>query len=179
MLNVNNKSEVNGSWKGDIAMAKVVAERRDRTREELKQLIDDRNKMLAMYCDLAGINGDISASKELDTDIDNQLLQEFCGNLIDYIARGHFELYSRIAEGKERRKNIIDLAEKVYPRIAMTTDIAVEFNDKYEESVKNPDAFAGFKKIMSKLGEELAIRFELEDQLINLLLAPKPRLAVS
>ncbi|NIV74814.1 MAG: Rsd/AlgQ family anti-sigma factor, partial [Gammaproteobacteria bacterium] len=83
-----------------------------------------------------------------------------------YIASGHFGLYERISEGKERRRGVVKLAEKLYPRIANTTQMAVEFNDVYEKM--NGDSKSGeLTGMLSKLGEELAVRIELEDQLIS------------
>ena len=85
---------------------------------------------------------------------------------VDYIASGHFGLYERISEGKERRRGVVKLAEKLYPRIANTTQVAVEFNDVYEKM--NGKSISGeITGMLSKLGEELAVRIELEDQLIS------------
>ena len=85
---------------------------------------------------------------------------------MDYIAAGHFGLYERISSGKERRQGVNSLAEELYPRIAETTDIAVAFNDKYD---CGDDGKIGpnLGKDLSRLGEELALRAELEDQLLN------------
>jgi regulator of sigma D len=95
--------------------------------------------------------------------------------LIDYIATGHFELYSRISEGKERRTEIIKLANTIYPRIERTTALAVEFNDTYDGGNKFTDELKNqLPNQLSMLGEELATRIELEDQLINTLLSPAP-----
>lgn len=146
-----------------------ATDRRARTHKEIKQLITERNEVLALYCNLAGCDGSNVSADEIDTDT----LQEFCQLLIDYIATGHFELYSRISEGKERRHEIITLANAIYPRIERTTALAVEFNDtfdsgnKFDSSLKNK-----LPKQLSNLGEELATRIELEDQLINTLLTP-------
>ena len=145
-------------------------DRRARTRKEIKQLISERNEVLALYCNLAGCDGNkITSANEIDED----RLQEFCQLLIDYIATGHFELYSRISEGKERRNEIIKLANTIYPRIEKTTNLAVEFNDTYD-SIDNVSAEIKdlLPQQLSQLGEELATRIELEDQLINTLLTP-------
>lgn len=147
-------------------------ERRDRTRNELLSLMHDRNEMLSQYCLLAGSN---STKNPAEYGIENEaeLLQEFCENLIDYLARGQFELYQRITDGNERRKDIIELANNIYPRIAASTNYAVDFNDEYDKCQNALGSFDHYGERLSKLGEELAIRFELEDQLINSLLKPK------
>ena len=147
-----------------------AADRRARTRKEIKQLITERNEVLALYCSLAGCDGTKITSAD---DIDIETLQEFCQILIDYIATGHFELYSRITEGKERRNEIIKLTRTIYPRIEKTTTLAVEFNDTYDSLKKFTDKLKNeLPQQLSLLGEELATRIELEDQLINTLLTP-------
>lgn len=145
-------------------------DRRARTRKEIKQLINERNEVLTLYCSLAGCDGNkITSADEIDADT----LQEFCQLLIDYIATGHFELYSRISEGKERRTEIIKLANTIYPRIEKTTALAVEFNDTFDGGNKFDDELKNkLPNQLSSLGEELATRIELEDQLINTLLTP-------
>ena len=151
----------------------MANERRDRTRIELKNLVSDRTEMLSQYCLLAGTGDNSNASNSHELDNDNILLQEFCENLIDYLAKGHFELYQRINDGEERRQDIINLAREFYPRIAETTNYAVDFNDEFDKSLQKPGSFDHYGERLSKLGEELAIRFELEDKLINSLLASK------
>lgn len=143
-------------------------DRRSRTRKEIKQLIAERNQLLSLYCSIAGCDGkkDISPSK-----IDPDVLQEFCQLLIDYIATGHFELYNRISEGQERRQDMIKLADAIYPRIEQTTKVAVDFNDLFDgHNIHNEELVSTLPEHLSKLGEELATRIELEDQLINTLL---------
>jgi regulator of sigma D len=123
-------------------------------------MLSERQKMLVLFERCAGVE---PYANERPND---ELLQEFSQILVDYIASGHFGLYERISEGKERRRGILELAEQLYPRIANTTQVAVEFNDIYEKS--NGRAIEGdLLKMLSKLGEELAVRIDLEDQLIS------------
>jgi len=151
-------------------------DRRARTRKEIKQLINERNEVLSLYCNLAGCDGNKVVSAE---SIDTDTLQEFCQLLIDYIATGHFELYHRISEGKERRHEIIKLTNTIYPRIEKTTALAVEFNDIYDGGNNFTDELKNrLPEKLSTLGEELATRIELEDQLINTLLTPTPEAEV-
>jgi regulator of sigma D len=155
--------------------AEIPNERRARTRKEIKQLIEERNAVLSQYYNLAKHTED--PANDLNSIID--LLEEFCQELVDYMATGHFELYRRIEEGNERRDEIISLARKIMPRINNTTQIAIAFNDLYDD-VANIDetAISQLPNYLSKLGEELATRIDLEDQLINTLLTvgSKPEL---
>ena len=149
--------------------------RSTRAQKEIKQLINERNEVLSLYCNLAGCDG----KEGVDTDhIEPQILQEFCQILIDYIATGHFELYRRITEGEEKRKDMINLADTIYPRIEQTTQIAVDFNDMYDGGNTYTEQLkSALQDNLSKLGEELATRIELEDQLIYTLLSTKPQAA--
>ena len=150
-------------------------DRRTRTQKEIKQLIAERNSVLSKYYNLtnhADNTGDIEALQEL--------LQEFCQDMIDYIATGHFEIYRRIEEGVERRNEIIELSDDVFHKIINTTKVAINFNDLYDYSNDfNSDLLKHFPTQLSELGEHLAVRIELEDQFINTLLSPKPRLVYS
>lgn len=145
-------------------------DRRSRTHREIKQLIAERNEVLSMYCNLAGCDGTNVNTDEIQPD----QIQEFCQLLIDYIAIGHFELYQRISEGVERRHEIVKLADSIYPRIEKTTQVAVEFNDKYDSGNDLSEiSISQLTNHLSTLGEELATRIELEDQLITTLLTTK------
>lgn len=154
-------------------MSNINNERRDRTRIELMNLINDRNEMLSQYCSLATSDQFKKGVEKQEVENDSSLLQEFCENLIDYLAKGHFELYQRINDGEERRTDIINLANEYYPRISETTNYALGFNDAYDDSLTKLGSFDHYGDRLSKLGEELAIRFELEDKLINTLLSSK------
>lgn len=149
-------------------------DRRARTRKEIKQLIAERNSVLSKYYNLA--------SHAEDGDDDNlddtlEMLQEFCQDLVDYMATGHFEIYRRIEDGDERRTDMIRLADEIFPRITNTTQIAIDFNDLYDAS---KDFDKGILKSLSKqlsvLGENLAVRIDLEDKFINKLLSSPPDL---
>jgi regulator of sigma D len=138
---------------------KATADRRAGTHKMIGKLQAERTEMLVLYCRVAGLEP-FTAVKPVQV-----LLQEFCQILIDYIASGHFILYERIANGTERRQRVAKLAEELYPRIARATEVALDFNDKYdcEDHCDVMDSLAGD---LSRLGEELAVRIELEDRLL-------------
>lgn len=147
-------------------------DRRSRTRDEIKRLIEDRNSVLAQFYNLAkhAENSDADTSNTLE------LVEEFCQELVDYMATGHFEIYRRIEEGNERRDDITQLAEKIMPRINDTTQVAVAFNDIYDHSDNiDEDAVKKLPTYLAKLGEELATRIDLEDKFINTLLSGRER----
>lgn len=138
-------------------------ERRGGTRKAVDKLLAERREMFVLYNRVAGFEAYSGGKPKADR------LQEFCQVLVDYIAAGHFWLYQRISEGRERRRAVLDAAGEAYPRIAATTDAAVEFNDRYGDAGEalSEEALAAD---LSRLGEQLAVRIELEDRLIDALL---------
>jgi len=139
------------------------AERRNRANSIEEHLTDERADMLVQFCRIAGVEPweDPHTTDELQI-----MLQHFCEILVDYLAAGHFGLYQRFIDGEERRTEIRDLAEKLYPQISETTQMALDFNDKYETQ-SDKDFDKSFSDDLSKLGQALAVRIELEDQLLN------------
>jgi regulator of sigma D len=75
-------------------------------------------------------------------------------------------MYPRLTEVQERRDQVQALADSLYPRLMEATDAAVEFNDKYE-SLDGTALQAELESDLSRLGEALTARFDLEDRLIG------------
>jgi len=146
-----------------VVGASKIDERRAGSAGIGEKLVAERAAMLVQFCQAAGLE---PYYKETDQKIVQQHLQEFCQVLMDYVATGHFGLYERITAGKERRHGVAELAGELYPRIAETTELAVAFNDKYDcgDSCEIGD---DLDKDLSILGEELAVRAELEDRLLT------------
>jgi len=143
----------------------MTMERRSGTRETVEKLLEERQQLLLMFCKVAGMQPLVDG----EDDDREQLLQRFCEILVDYSAFAHFEIYERIINGKERRSRVVEVAREVYPRIAEASEVAVEFNDKYDASDHTLDLHA-LDKDLNKLGEELAVRAEMEDLIIAALL---------
>jgi regulator of sigma D len=141
-------------------------ERRTGTKRLVERLTSERAEMLALFCQVAGLE---PFKQDRSKKPPRTLLDEFCQVLVDYIAAGHFSLYERIVNGKERRRDTAKLAEELYPQINQTTDAAIAFNDKYD-SEQHPEISDELEGDLSRLGEELAKRIELEDQLLKALM---------
>ena len=62
------------------------------------------------------------------------------------------------------------MAEEVYGRIAEASEVAVAFNDKYD-AADHSLILDHLSDDMSALGEELAMRIEMEDRIISALMA--------
>lgn len=137
-------------------------DRRNATRQQIEHMLAERAQLLALLMQASGLGG------ENPEPADEELLEEFCQVVTDYVAAGHFGLYERIAEGKERRQDVADIARNIYPRIEQSTQLALEFSEKY--SAGNDRSYANLSGDLSSLGEVLAARIELEDQLISRIL---------
>lgn len=144
-----------------------IQERRTGTKSLVDKLTSQRAEVLALFCRVAGLEPfrDENPGQQSPT-----LLQEFCQVLVDYIAAGHFSLYERIENDAERRRGTANLARQLYTRIAQTTEAALTFNDKYDTEEKR-DNRTDLGDDLSCLGEELALRIELEDRLLRALLS--------
>ncbi len=135
-------------------------ERRVQTSQMIEELLQERQQMWQLYCEVAELKPFDQHSEPLEA-----ILDRFCQVLIDYISLGHFGIYRRIIEGTERRRRVVEAAERFYPRIAEATEVALKFNDRYENAqLTDHDVL---RRELSKLGEALATRIELEDRLID------------
>ncbi len=139
-------------------------DRRSKSREKLATLVKTRSETLSLYSELAN-------QRPFEADeVTSEALQEFCQALIDYAASAHFQLYRYISDKLERRTPVLDVADKIYPRIVQTTDMILRFNDKYEDVDilnGNAEVLALLDSDLSSLGETLAERIQLEDQVIG------------
>ncbi len=144
-------------------MTKVTrrgVDRRLQSKNDVIALVSTRSETLSLYADLAN-HRPFSLNKHLHEEI-----KRFCQALIDYTASAHFQLYQHLAENKERRQAIIDIANKVYDKIAATTDHILAFNDRYGDNSKHIEDTEKVEQDLSFLGEILANRIQYEDQII-------------
>ena len=138
-------------------------ERRASSISRLNTLIETRTETLALLNQLIGMRPFDGGEGML------ALLQEFCESLVDYTASAHFQLYRFIEEGRERRADVRTVAEEVYPRIAGTTRVILDFNESYESEGLVED-LARLDRDLSRLGEVLADRITEEDKIISVLI---------
>lgn len=138
------------------------SDRRKHTLQLIEKLQSERDQLWFLYCDLATLKPFPA------TDAIKKRLNQFSQILIDYLSLGHFGVYERLLNGKERRDNILEIAKKIYPEIEATTEVAVAFNDKYE-ATGTLTSFGDLEKDLSILGEHLAKRIDLEDQFCHLI----------
>lgn len=130
--------------------------------ELIDRWLKERQELLVRYCDL---------STETDFSQTEMLRDKFvrlCEVLVDYVSAGHFEVYEQlIQEAREFNDGGLELAAKVYPRIEQTTGVALNFNDRVDGRLLTEDDVKELFAELSKLGEVLESRFEMEDFLIE------------
>ena len=130
--------------------------------ELIDRWLKERQELLVHYCALSG---------ETDRNDIEALQPKFvrlCEVLMDYLSAGHFEVYEQlIQEAREFNDGGLELAARVYPEIEKTTEIALNFNDRLDGgTLTGEDAEQLFGEL-SRLGEALENRFEMEDVLID------------
>lgn len=129
--------------------------------EIIDRWLKERQDMLVLFCNLSAQKS-MAFSEETEGSLRN-----FCQILVDYVSAGHFEIYEQLVnEAREYDdQEGLSLAKVHYKTIDATTELILDFNDKYQET----DDLAALVQDLSKLGEALAIRFEAEDQMIEVL----------
>ena len=155
-------TEFNINTIAEIAQ-RVSAEnnRRQRQSDTIQSLLKERQGVILAMCDLAEFE-----SKDIGAEAILENLKSFSQALVDYTALGHFEIYERIIDGKERREKVKRIANRVYPSISSTTEYFVDFNDKYD-GADGQDSLVDLYKDLSSVGEAMAARIESEDQLLR------------
>lgn len=133
------------------------------SRDMIEKLLAERQQVLVKFCALAGVEPFAPAQPVLPQ------LQDFCQVLMDYTALGHFEMLRKAAEDPRAPVELRETARRLYPRIAETTSVAVNFNDKYDSSAHALE-LDDLSDDLSALGEQIAARIELEDRVLAVLL---------
>lgn len=125
----------------------------------------ERQELIVIYCALSGLGElSINNTKGLNK------LRQLCQILLDYTSAGHFEVYDQLlTEAQSYNDGSADLLSKLYPRIAQSTEVFIAFNDTYDTDDHCTQAISQLKSELSTLGEAMAIRFALEDELIKAL----------
>ena len=145
--------------------AKQEPDRRQRAGKLIKELQTERQQVWSLYCKIADLKPFLPEKNF------QPVLTEFSQMLIDYISLGHFGVFQRIFEGNERRNAIIDVVKNIYSEFIGITDIALNFDEKYTKNQEDDKLHsAGLEKDLSFLGENLARRIDLEDQLCEIML---------
>lgn len=123
--------------------------------------LDERQELLVRFCTISRLRPLSETAGHYQTEF-----HRFCEVLVDYVSAGHFEVYEQLLqEAVEFQDGGIELARQLYPVIAKTTEVVLDFNDRYLEQGAAPHLARG----LSQLGEALEARFDIEDRLIETL----------
>lgn len=128
----------------------------------IDQWLNQRQRLLVVYCDLAGQN-----TFDEQNSIQTSRLKKLCELLVDYCSAGHFEIYNQLlSEAKSfNDQDGLAFGQTQMAHIEPTTDTILDFNDKYQET----DDLSSLFLDLSDLGVALEARFGVEDQIIEVL----------
>ncbi|MDW6018240.1 sigma D regulator [Vibrio plantisponsor] len=131
--------------------------------------LEKRQHVVVEYCKIAALQP--CASKASVSELPSpQELQYFCQEIVDYISEGHFKVYDMVmSKWQSTGFKATDEINRAYAEIILTTDPLLNFTDKYA-AVSEEDELETFDEDLSKVGQILESRFELEDHLIQLII---------
>ncbi|MEZ9629582.1 sigma D regulator [Vibrio breoganii] len=136
--------------------------------EVIDHWLETRQALLVEYIKLAALQPSSSPSNVITLPTKGEL-QNFSQHLVDYISEGHFKIYDMVMDkwnstGFQTTEEI----SQTYAKIVLTTEPLLSFTDKYAE-IGEDEELESFESDMSKVGEVLELRFEVEDKLIQLI----------
>ncbi|WGW00057.1 sigma D regulator [Vibrio sp. YMD68] len=136
--------------------------------EVIDHWLETRQLLIVEYCKLASLQPSSvkSSVSELPTP---KALQSFCQHLVDYISEGHFKIYDMVMDQwRATGFEATDEINQTYGKIVLTTEPLLNFTDTYA-AVSEEDPLKSFDNDLSQVGEVIEMRFEVEDQLIQLI----------
>ncbi len=124
--------------------------------------LKERQALIVKLCDLS-VNPGSSQENKVER------FQSFCQILVDYVSVGHFEVYEQLLSEAAEFDNQAgrELANRIIPQIQESTEVALDFNDRFDNIHKVDDGIEGLIAELDNLGKTLEDRFELEDVLIE------------
>ena len=130
--------------------------------EMIERWIEERRELLVKYCELTEVTDFSDPENNYDAE-----LQQFCEITVDYVSVGHFEVFEQITKEAEIFGNDqgLDKSPELIDKIQTTTELILDFNDKYLAT----DDLDALTTDLSEIGETLAQRFESEDKMIEVL----------
>ncbi len=125
----------------------------------LEKWLKERQTLIVAFTHLCQTPPSEENSNTLQTS-----LEEFCELLVDYLCRGHFEMYTTLLQEIENcARRLIRIHPTLLDRLLLSTEQARAFDKAYEDA----ENFDNLERDLSLLGENLASRFEWEDELIS------------
>lgn len=127
--------------------------------------LQSRKQLLVAYYQMVGIK----PNKESLSTLDENALDNFCQNLVDYLSTGHFTAYERFIKELEGTEQLA-VAALIYPSLKANTAQIMQVYDSHLEIAIDHDNYQEFQAALSAVGEALESRFTLEDKFIGLVL---------
>lgn len=125
--------------------------------------LKERQELILLYCKVDGLK----EFTQQETPIHIRV-QALCEVLIDYVSAGHFEIYQHLMkEAEQFQDDYQNTIDRILPLIQLSTEIALDFNDRYSDAVLEPEDMERLSKDLNKVGMKIVERFDLEDQLID------------
>lgn len=143
----------------------ITKDRRVQSRHIIESLIDSRTETLAQYKQIMNYQ-----PFEMSSTLQEEL-EDFCESMVDYTAQAHFHLYNYLDEKKERRAGVLNIADSVYPMLVENTQKLLDFHDCYSSDAQKMEC-EKLEQGLNDVGELLAERINLEDEVFNALLSP-------
>lgn len=129
----------------------------------IERWLNERQELILLYVAIDGLRQFTPKGTPIGVKV-----QAFCQVLMDYVSAGHFEVYDRlISEAKDSDLNTNQVLLRLLSGIQKSTDMAVTFNEIYDSSEHCEEELISLPEDLSSLGELLAERFDLEDQLLD------------
>ena len=140
-------------------------ERWDGVSEIIDRWLTERQELIVIYCSLSGTHNFAPNCKK-----SQEKLRKFCQIMMDYVSAGHFEVYDQLIKEAEAFEDSNEqLVAQLFLKINQSTEMALDFNDKYDTDDRYQQASEELSAHLSKLGEVLVSRFDMEDRLIEIL----------
>ncbi len=129
----------------------------------ISRWLKERQELILLYCKVDGLKEFVQA----DTPI-NVRVHALCDVLIDYVSAGHFEVYQHLMkEAEQFQDDYQTTIDRILPLIQQSTEIALDFNERYSDAELEPEDMQRLSQDLNKLGVKMVERFDLEDQLIE------------
>ncbi len=131
----------------------------------LENWFSQRQDLIVEFCTISGVHA-LAAEQSRQPE---ENLQHFCELMVDYVSAGHFEVYDHLIQEAEAfgDTSALEVARQIYPKISATTESVLTFNDNLALMLDNENSDHSLARELSKIGEVLVSRFELEDALVS------------
>ncbi len=137
----------------------------DKLNHAIDSWLKERQELIVLYCSVCGVHQQIG-----DSPTKIHRLKSFCQILVDYCSAGHFEVFPELLKVADATgESGTATAQSLLGKIQDTTDISLDFNERYETEELPPEILEPLSRHLSKLGEALEMRFHHEDQLLDYL----------